>query len=546
MPDKDQRARRRAQHAQEVEASEEGLRKSIAEKSATSKPAAEASGTCALNRAAEEGALAVLIGALPGMAYQCSVRAPWTLTYASQGVFSLSGYSSDEFTSGKMVWADIVHPDDLPAIADEVDAAVEERRPFSLTYRILCRSGEEKWVLERGEALYAPSGEAQSLVGFIAEITQQNRAEAKLRDAEQRYALAARASNAAVWDWNLVSGEVAWAGAITQALGYSEDAVGKDHVWWKDRIHTDDYDNVFGSIQAAIEGDSHFWSHEYRFRRADGSYVWVHDQGFIVRNSEGEAERMVGAMQDVTERKAAQSAVHRLQTELIQISRLSAMGTVASTLAHELNQPLSAAANWMTGSQRLLDRGPEFIPQASEGLSQARSSIEKAGEIIKRVRKMVASGEATTHKEDLRSVVDEAVMLTSELAQHAGVSCKVQVPKIYIEADRIQLQQVLLNLIRNGIEAMGASARKELKVSARKVQGCAEVSVADTGPGLAPDIRDQLFTPYLSTKEGGLGLGLSVCRTIVEAHQGKMWVDENPEGGTIFRFNVPVAGSTPR
>ncbi len=219
------------------------------------------------------------------------------------------------------------------------------------------------------------------------------------------------------------------------------------------------------------------------------------------------------------------------------------MGTIASTLAHELNQPLTAAVNWMTGGQRLLDRGPEFMPQASEGFSQARASVEKAGEIIKRVRKMVESGEATTTAQDLRSLVEESIMLTSDLAREAGVSCKVKILKISVEADRIQLQQVLLNLIRNGVEAMSTSPRRELTVSARKEGGFTEVSVADTGGGLAPEVRDQLFTPYLSTKESGLGVGLSVSRTIVEAHHGKIWVEDNPEGGTIFRFTIPLTSS---
>jgi two-component system sensor kinase FixL len=252
---------------------------------------------------------------------------------------------------------------------------------------------------------------------------------------------------------------------------------------------------------------------------------------------------MVGAMQDVSEQKEAQDTLRRLQAGLIQVSRLSAMGAVASTLAHELNQPLTGASNWLAGGLRLLRSDQPAMPAAIEALERSLASVTLAGQIVWRMQKLVRSGQAETTGEDLGELLAEASTLLAVVCTDAGVSATLKAQKLVVEIDRVQIQQVVLNLMRNAVESMSGRDQRELIVSAQKTGEFATISVSDTGPGLSTTSADNLFAPFNSTKENGLGLGLSISRTIVEAHGGKIWAEPNAFGGASFNFTVPLARS---
>ena len=261
-------------------------------------------------------------------------------------------------------------------------------------------------------------------------------------------------------------------------------------------------------------------------------------------NSEG-YRYFTGFVRDLSEREATAHRLEILQSELLHISRLSAMGEMAAALAHELNQPLSAISNYLRGGLRLLQlENPGS--QAVAPMDRATEQSLRAGQIIRRLRDFVASGESERREESLNRLVEEAGALALVGARGAGVSVKMTrdpgVDAVFV--DKVQVQQVLLNLIRNALEAMDGSERKELLVTIQAAGGdMAEISVADTGAGLSPVIADRLFQPFVSTKSGqGMGVGLSICRTIVEAHGGRIWAEPNPSGGTIFRFTVPRTG----
>ncbi len=251
-----------------------------------------------------------------------------------------------------------------------------------------------------------------------------------------------------------------------------------------------------------------------------------------------------GFIRDLTERQHTEARLQELQSELVHMSRLTAMGEMASALAHELNQPLSAIANYMKGSRRLLaNPSDETAGLVSDALDKAADQALRAGEIIRRLRDFVARGESERRVEDVKKLVEEASALALVGAKDKGVRVRFAfAPGFdFVLADRVQIQQVLLNLMRNAIEAMEESPTRELVVATAPAQGgLIEISVADTGAGIAPEISAQLFQPFVTTKRTGMGVGLSISRTIIEAHGGSIAARPNGGGGTIFSFTLPA------
>lgn len=250
-----------------------------------------------------------------------------------------------------------------------------------------------------------------------------------------------------------------------------------------------------------------------------------------------------GFIRDLTERQQTEARLQELQAELVHVSRLTAMGEMASALAHELNQPLSAIANYLRGAGRLLDQDSDARAGILRtAMEKAAEQALRAGQIIRRLRDFVARGESERRVEDVRKLIEEASALALVGAKDRGVRVRfVFDPQAeFALADKVQIQQVLLNLMRNAIESMEDTERRELVVSTAASGGMVEVSVADTGAGLAAEIREQLFQPFVTTKRQGMGVGLSISRTIVEAHGGAIAPRPNPGGGTIFSFTLPA------
>jgi len=251
-----------------------------------------------------------------------------------------------------------------------------------------------------------------------------------------------------------------------------------------------------------------------------------------------------GFIRDLTERQETEARLQELQSELVHMSRLTAMGEMASALAHELNQPLSAIANYMKGSRRLLEnRSDEGAATVRDAMDKAAEQALRAGQIIRRLRDFVARGESERRVEDVKKLIEEASALALVGAKDKGVRVSYNFdPRCdLVLADKVQIQQVLLNLMRNAIEAMEDSKTRELVVSTSPANDdLVEISVADTGAGIAVEIGAQLFQPFVTTKRQGMGVGLSISRTIIEAHGGSIAPRPNPRGGTVFSFTLPA------
>jgi two-component system sensor kinase FixL len=228
------------------------------------------------------------------------------------------------------------------------------------------------------------------------------------------------------------------------------------------------------------------------------------------------------------------------------MSRFTALGEMASTLAHELNQPLTAATSYLNGARRLLDnQKADGIPMTRQALELAAEQILRAGQIIRRLREFVAKGESERQIENLTKLIEEASALALVGIGETGVRVTYDFAPgpCFVMADKVQVQQVLLNLMRNAIEAMQETVRRELTISTAPVaDGMVEIRVADTGPGIAPEIAGQLFQPFVTTKRHGMGVGLSISRTIIEAHGGRLRTLPNPGGGAIFCLTLRTVG----
>jgi two-component system sensor kinase FixL len=249
-----------------------------------------------------------------------------------------------------------------------------------------------------------------------------------------------------------------------------------------------------------------------------------------------------GFVRDLTESRESERRLQDVQGELVHVGRLTALGEMASALAHELNQPLTAASNFLNGSMVLVEREPVDKARLREMLRMTTEQVLRGGQIIRRLREFVARGEAERRIENLPQLLEEAGALAMVGAKEKGVRLRFAVARDVelVLADKVQVQQVALNLIRNAIEAMQDAPKRDLVVGARLTdEDMVEVFVSDTGTGISPQAAEQLFQPFFTTKAEGMGVGLSISRTIVEAHGGRIWVEPNPAGGTVFRFTLP-------
>ena len=370
-------------------------------------------------------------------------------------------------------------------------------------------------------------------------MSEQVRMQSQLKESEELYRLTIELSAQIPWsadaDGQLVSvGERLAANCgvpVSELLGEG----------WLKIVHPDDRASAAAAWRFAC-ATSTTLDTAYRLSAAAGGYVWYRSRAAPGLDAAGTVSQWYGTFEDTDEHKRAEARLEQVQQELVEVSRITAMGAMASILAHELNQPLTAITNYVRGSRRMLEASAP-IPPVIEALNAADRSVVRAGEIVRRARELVGGGSASRRSEPVVPLISEAIGLALDSSRWPGIVPTVDfddaaTARIY--ADRVQIQQVLMNLIRNALEAMAGTPTRHLTLVARRQpEDFCEITVSDTGPGIDPEVAAQLFDPFHTTKAGGQGIGLSICRTIVEAHGGNIWSRPGEPSGTVFGFTVP-------
>ncbi len=329
--------------------------------------------------------------------------------------------------------------------------------------------------------------------------------------------------------------------AAERLFGYSaEEAIGQNVKILMPQPYSQQHDGYLGRYRETGERRIIGIGRLVVGLRRDGSTFPMELAVGEMRSSD--RQYFTGFVRDLTERHETQQRLQEVQAELVHMSRFTALGEMASALAHELNQPLTATANYLKGARRLLaDAKADGIATARDAIERSAEQVLRAGQIIRRLRDFVARGDSERHIENLPKLIEEASALALVGAKEAGVRVTFDFcPRAkLVLADRIQIQQVLLNLVRNAIEAMQDMPARHLSISTSQIDHeTVRIDVADTGSGIAEEIANQLFQPFVTTKRQGMGVGLSISRTIVEAHGGRLWAEPRPGGGTIFSLTL--------
>lgn len=463
------------------------------------------------------------------------------ITFVNAAFCRMTGFDEAELVGIKPpypYWPD----EEFNKLQNNIDVALAGQAPASgFEMRIMRKSGERFDVRLYFSPLIDTAGKQIGWMASMNDITEPKRARVELERAHERFVTVINGLDTAVHVADAGSNEILFANrAFQQIFGF--DTVGRDSALVTAvcrpapetlaidpaLLHLDDLPcELFdGEIQHALTG--HWYHiHERAIRWVDGRTVRV----------------QIAA--DITDRKHIDDVNLQQQKRLEQTSRLITMGEMASSLAHELNQPLSAIANYCAGCVKRMQSGNFQLEDLLAAMQKASDQAERAGKIIRRMRDMVKKSDPNRQPVALGELVDEARAFADIEAQRSSTQLQVVIPENLpkIVVDRIMIEQVLHNLIKNGIEAMHGTPieRRKLSIEARQVDDrLVEVSITDQGHGIREGDDEKIFAPFFTTKSEGMGIGLAICRSIIEFHQGRLWVEARREGGSVFRFTVPI------
>lgn len=373
----------------------------------------------------------------------------------------------------------------------------------------------------------------------------------QLRQSEQRMDMAADAANLGLWEWNIPRDEI-WATDRACALFALTPREDLDLKGFLDRVHPEEREAVGQAVSEAINGSGSY-EKEYRIVLPDGGVRWMQAWGRVDTDADGKPVLMRGVVVDVTRRKEGEERARQMEAEaarqrdeLAHLSRVAMLGELSGALAHELNQPLTAILSNAQAAQRFLARPDVDLAEIREILGDIVADDKRAGEVIRRLRSLLKKEDASFEPVDPNELAQEVLRLMRSDLLHREVNVTVALaPSLpRVSGDRVQLQQVLLNFLINACDAMGDGAqRRELTLRTAHRDGDIEVSVADSGKGIAADDLARIFEPFVTTKAQGMGLGLAICRTIIQAHGGRLWAENLEAGGAIVRFLLPAISS---
>lgn len=440
----------------------------------------------------------------------------------------------------------LLEPKDRERTEQAIKQVTEVGDKFDVAFKVGGSPGHGRWVRARGALIKDATGAARHLSGIVLDIDEQKQLEEALRTRENhlRSILDTVPDAMIVIDGHGIM--QFFSAAAERQFGYPvQEAIGQNVSLLMPHPDSARHDGYLARYLSTGERHIIGIGRIVTGKRKDGTTFPMHLS--IGEMQSGGEPYFTGFVRDLTEHQQTQARLQELQSELVHVSRLSAMGEMASALAHELNQPLAAISNYMKGSRRLLAGSADpNTPKIESAMDRAAEQALRAGQIIRRLRDFVSRGESEKRVESLSKMIEEAGALGLAGAREQNVQLRFNLNPEFdlVLADRVQIQQVLVNLFRNALEAMAQSPRRELIVTnANVADDMIEVEVSDTGSGFHDDVKPNLFQTFFTTKETGMGVGLSISRSIVEAHGGRMWAESNAAGGATFRFTLPAASN---
>jgi PAS domain S-box-containing protein len=484
-----------------------------------------------------EDRLRRVINTIP--AYVWSTLPDGSVDFVNQRLSDTTGLSADELSSSH--WSSIVHPDDLARYINEWRAALAGGEPTESEARIRTTGHDYRWMLVRNVPLRDGLGKIIKWYGTGIDIEDRKRAEDQLRRSEAYLSEAQRLSRTGSFGWQVPTGEILWSEETYQIFGYDGSAKPSLKLV-TDRTHPDDRHRVQQLLeQVSTDGGS--FDTEHRLLMPDGAVKYLHVVAHAMRDSSGVVE-FIGAVTDTTPAKKADESLRKAQADLAHVNRVTTMGELAASLAHEVNQPIAAASINARSCLRYLKRDQPDLDEAGKAASRMVGDVNRAADIISRIRQFFTKGSPLQEPVDLNEVIREMVVLLSNEAAQYSISVRTELAADLpmVMGDRVQLQQVLMNLMINSIEAMKSvdGTRQLILISEPSDNGQLLVSVHDSGSGLPEGQADQIFTAFFTTKTYGTGMGLSISRSIIESHGGRLWAVNHSGRGASLQFTLPT------
>ena len=448
-------------------------------------------------------------------------------------------------------WAtsDIIHPDDLPRTSEVFRRSIESGAAYDIEQRLLSSKGDYRWFRASAIPLATDDGQIEHWYVVLIDIHDRKQAEEHLHERERQLRQSAvmiaegqRLSQTGTFYWNTVTNELRFSEENCRINGF-EPGTPVTMELMASRIHPDDQRLIQQKIEAANRNDSKELDYEIRLQMPDKQVKWVHTTSSRFINEEGQLE-YIGAVRDITERHNAEDALSKLRSELAHMSRVSSLGALTASIAHEVNQPLSGILTNASTALRMLSVESPNVSGALETVRRTIRDAHRASDVIARLRVMYSRKDTVLEEVQLNEAAQEVIALSLAEVQRNGLTLLPQFAENLpvIDGDRVQLQQVILNLLLNACDAMkGVTGRARAIVLKTDPQqdGGVQLTVVDYGTGIDPVHADRIFEPFFTTKTGGMGIGLSVSRSIIERHHGRLWAQPNADYGTSFSFSIP-------
>src|SRR5882762_4683583 len=439
-------------------------------------------------------------------------------------------------------WVPLLHPDDQEKARQYWSSRLRTGEAGEHSYRVRNAQGDYRWFLTRFEPLRASDGTLLLRIGATLDIDELTRAQGVLRVSEQslRLAIDGIAGLVAVLTPN---GELE--AANRQLLEYFGRSLEELKNWGtNDTVHPEDLSRILELVKRGIASEIPF-NFELRVRRFDGEYRWFENRHVPILDDSGRIARWYLLLTDIEDRTRALARLDQLQSDFVHMNRVSVMGELVASLSHEITQPIASARINARAAENFLDLQPPDLGEVREALARIVGNAGRAGDIIERIRDQIKKAPPRKERFDLNAAINEVIVLgrSAIIKNRVWVQTRLSEGLFTVHGDRVQLQQVVLNLLLNAAEAMGSveAAPRELLITTRQDHTGVHVALHDSGPGIDAEHLERVFNSFYTTKPSGTGMGLSICRSIIDAHGGRLWAEANEPRGAVFQFTLPGA-----